>query len=100
MGPIFEKLEFSFFPAVVTDFFYAALQKIKSSREAVKQKVWLFVHVCKFSCPCSIERISTWVFNIKVWFFMYFYDLLKELITFQITFMQKYKRLWKGSQIF
>lgn len=45
MGPIFEKLEFSFFPAVVTDFFYAALQKIKSSREAVKQKVWLFVHV-------------------------------------------------------
>uniref|UniRef100_A0A8C9XJU5 unspecific monooxygenase n=1 Tax=Sander lucioperca TaxID=283035 RepID=A0A8C9XJU5_SANLU len=33
MGPILEKLEFSFFPVAVTDFFYAALQKIKSNRE-------------------------------------------------------------------
>ncbi|KAI3353350.1 hypothetical protein L3Q82_019884 [Scortum barcoo] len=38
MGPIFEKMELSFFPASVTDFFYAALQKIKSNREAIKQK--------------------------------------------------------------
>ncbi|XP_059189994.1 cytochrome P450 3A40-like [Centropristis striata] len=38
MGPIFEKLEFSFFPKSVTDFFYAALQKIKSNREQTKQK--------------------------------------------------------------
>ncbi|XP_078146992.1 cytochrome P450 3A40-like isoform X1 [Centroberyx gerrardi] len=38
LGPVFEKMEFSFFPASVTDFFYAALQKIKSNREASKQK--------------------------------------------------------------
>lgn len=38
MGPILEKLEFSFFPASVTDFFYAALQKIKIDREGSKQK--------------------------------------------------------------
>ncbi|XP_040891278.1 cytochrome P450 3A30-like [Toxotes jaculatrix] len=37
MGPIFEKFEFSFFPAAVIDFFYAALQKIKSTRETSKQ---------------------------------------------------------------
>ncbi|XP_071361483.1 cytochrome P450 3A40-like [Trachinotus anak] len=36
MGPIFEKLEFSFFPSSVTDFFYSALQKIKSNRETSK----------------------------------------------------------------
>ncbi|XP_067115178.1 cytochrome P450 3A40-like [Osmerus mordax] len=33
-GPLLEKMEFSFFPASVTDFFYASLQKIKSSRQA------------------------------------------------------------------
>uniref|UniRef100_A0A669B1B7 Cytochrome P450 3A n=1 Tax=Oreochromis niloticus TaxID=8128 RepID=A0A669B1B7_ORENI len=38
MIPILEKLEFSFFPASVTDFFYAALQKIKTDRETSKQK--------------------------------------------------------------
>ncbi|KAL3066708.1 hypothetical protein OYC64_016618 [Pagothenia borchgrevinki] len=38
MGPIFEKLNFAFFPAAVTDFFYAALQKIKTGREQSKQK--------------------------------------------------------------
>ncbi|KAK5899238.1 hypothetical protein CesoFtcFv8_008737 [Champsocephalus esox] len=38
MGPIFEKLNFAFFPASVTDFFYAALQKIKTGREQSKQK--------------------------------------------------------------
>ncbi|XP_049900773.1 cytochrome P450 3A40-like [Epinephelus moara] len=38
LGPVFEKLEFSFFPASVTDFFYAALQKIKSNREHSKQQ--------------------------------------------------------------
>ncbi|XP_005750270.1 cytochrome P450 3A40-like [Pundamilia nyererei] len=38
MVPILEKLEFSFFPASVTDFFYAALQKIKIDREGSKQK--------------------------------------------------------------
>uniref|UniRef100_A0A8C9XM12 Cytochrome P450 3A n=1 Tax=Sander lucioperca TaxID=283035 RepID=A0A8C9XM12_SANLU len=38
MGPILEKLEFSFFPVAVTDFFYAALQKIKSNREQSTQK--------------------------------------------------------------
>ncbi|XP_056264464.1 cytochrome P450 3A40-like [Pseudoliparis swirei] len=32
MGPVLEKMEFSFFPASVTDFFYAALQKIKDNR--------------------------------------------------------------------
>uniref|UniRef100_A0A668RVG4 unspecific monooxygenase n=1 Tax=Oreochromis aureus TaxID=47969 RepID=A0A668RVG4_OREAU len=41
MIPILEKLEFSFFPASVTDFFYAALQKIKTDRETSKQKVRL-----------------------------------------------------------
>ncbi|XP_044203377.1 cytochrome P450 3A40 [Thunnus albacares] len=38
LGPVFEKFEFSFFPASVTDFFYSALQKIKSNRETSKQK--------------------------------------------------------------
>ncbi|KAE8300410.1 Cytochrome P450 3A40 [Larimichthys crocea] len=38
MGPIFEKLEFSIFPKSVTDFFYAAVQKIKSDREKSKQR--------------------------------------------------------------
>ncbi|KAJ4945197.1 hypothetical protein JOQ06_013732 [Pogonophryne albipinna] len=38
MGPIFEKLNFTVFPASVTDFFYAALQKIKTGREQSKQK--------------------------------------------------------------
>ncbi|XP_051801041.1 cytochrome P450 3A30-like [Acanthochromis polyacanthus] len=37
MGPIFEKMELSFFPKSVTDFFYAALQKIKSSRAKGEQ---------------------------------------------------------------
>ncbi|KAK1886394.1 Cytochrome P450 3A40 [Dissostichus eleginoides] len=37
MGPIFEKLNFAFFPAEVTDFFYTALQKIKTGREQSKQ---------------------------------------------------------------
>uniref|UniRef100_A0A8C5G2G0 Cytochrome P450 3A n=1 Tax=Gouania willdenowi TaxID=441366 RepID=A0A8C5G2G0_GOUWI len=32
-GPIFEKLEFAFVASEVTDFFYTALQKIKSNRE-------------------------------------------------------------------
>lgn len=36
--PILEKLDFTFFPASVTDFFYAALQKIKIDRETSKQK--------------------------------------------------------------
>ncbi|XP_059190006.1 cytochrome P450 3A40-like [Centropristis striata] len=38
MGHFFEKMEYSFFPTSVTDFFYAALQKIKSNREQTKQK--------------------------------------------------------------
>ncbi|KAJ4944363.1 hypothetical protein JOQ06_012907 [Pogonophryne albipinna] len=38
MVPIFEKLNYTFFPASVTDFFYAALQKIKTGREQSKQK--------------------------------------------------------------
>ncbi|CAN9510186.1 unnamed protein product [Ophioblennius macclurei] len=38
LGPVFEKMEFSFFPTSVTDFFYAALQKIKSARESSTQK--------------------------------------------------------------
>ncbi|KAM6940438.1 cytochrome P450 3A40 [Xenentodon cancila] len=37
LGPVLEKLEFSFFPKSVTDFFYAALQKIKTARESSKQ---------------------------------------------------------------
>ncbi|XP_036968017.1 cytochrome P450 3A40-like [Acanthopagrus latus] len=38
MAPVFEKMEFSFFPKSVTDFFYAALQKIKSNRVTSRQK--------------------------------------------------------------
>ncbi|XP_030585420.1 cytochrome P450 3A40-like [Archocentrus centrarchus] len=38
MGPILEKLEFSFFPTSVTNFFYTALQKIKTDRETSKLK--------------------------------------------------------------
>nr|XP_040042234.1 cytochrome P450 3A40-like isoform X5 [Gasterosteus aculeatus aculeatus] len=38
MAPILEKMEFSFFPKSVTDFFYAALQKIKSNRVHSEQK--------------------------------------------------------------
>nr|QDK54778.1 cytochrome P450 family 3 subfamily A [Mugil incilis] len=37
-GSILEKMEFSFFPKSVTDFFYAALRKMKSNRESSKQK--------------------------------------------------------------
>nr|XP_061792471.1 cytochrome P450 3A30-like isoform X2 [Nerophis lumbriciformis] len=44
LGPIFEKMEFSFFPAAVFDFFYSSLQKIKSNRESsgkgVQCSVW------------------------------------------------------------
>ncbi|CAM4460934.1 hypothetical protein PO909_016514 [Leuciscus waleckii] len=36
--PILEKMDFSFFPSSVTDFFYAALQKIKSERVANDHK--------------------------------------------------------------
>lgn len=45
MAPIMEKMEFSFFPKSVTDFFYAALQKIKSNRVHSEQKVRLPVRV-------------------------------------------------------
>ncbi|XP_041640052.1 cytochrome P450 3A40-like [Cheilinus undulatus] len=38
MGPVLQKFEFSFFPASVTDFFYAALQKLKTERETNKKK--------------------------------------------------------------
>ncbi|XP_043969078.1 cytochrome P450 3A56-like [Gambusia affinis] len=38
LGPILEKLEFSFFPKSVTDFFFASLEKIKSNRETSQQK--------------------------------------------------------------
>uniref|UniRef100_A0A8C4Z8R7 Cytochrome P450 3A n=1 Tax=Gadus morhua TaxID=8049 RepID=A0A8C4Z8R7_GADMO len=38
LGPIFEKLEFSFIPTYVTDFFYASLKKIKANREASQNK--------------------------------------------------------------
>uniref|UniRef100_A0A665TZB4 unspecific monooxygenase n=1 Tax=Echeneis naucrates TaxID=173247 RepID=A0A665TZB4_ECHNA len=41
-APFFEKLEFSFFPVSVTKFFYSALQKIKSNREASKSKVCIY----------------------------------------------------------
>ncbi|KAM6971860.1 cytochrome P450 3A40-like [Aplochiton taeniatus] len=37
-GPVLEKMEFSFFPSNVTDFFYAALKKIKSNRLAGEQQ--------------------------------------------------------------
>uniref|UniRef100_A0A8C6LD53 unspecific monooxygenase n=1 Tax=Nothobranchius furzeri TaxID=105023 RepID=A0A8C6LD53_NOTFU len=39
LGPIFEKMELSFFPASVTDFFYSSLQKIKSNRDSSKKQV-------------------------------------------------------------
>uniref|UniRef100_A0A671U1D7 Cytochrome P450 3A n=1 Tax=Sparus aurata TaxID=8175 RepID=A0A671U1D7_SPAAU len=45
LGPVFEKMEFSFFPKSVTYFFYTAMQKIKSNRETSKQKVFLSVRV-------------------------------------------------------
>ncbi|XP_061575652.1 cytochrome P450 3A40-like [Cololabis saira] len=38
LAPVLEKFEFSIFPKSVTDFFYAALQKIKTTRENSKQK--------------------------------------------------------------
>ncbi|XP_029911948.1 cytochrome P450 3A56-like [Myripristis murdjan] len=38
LAPIFEKMEFSFFPTSVTDFFYASLKKIKSNRESSEHK--------------------------------------------------------------
>ncbi|KAM3864640.1 cytochrome P450 3A40-like [Diretmus argenteus] len=37
-GPLFEKMGFSFFPSSVTDFFYTALQTIKTNREASEHK--------------------------------------------------------------
>ncbi|KAK9981878.1 hypothetical protein ABG768_001401 [Culter alburnus] len=36
--PVMEKMDFAFFPTSVTDFFYAALQKIKSERVAKDHK--------------------------------------------------------------
>uniref|UniRef100_A0A669AX45 unspecific monooxygenase n=1 Tax=Oreochromis niloticus TaxID=8128 RepID=A0A669AX45_ORENI len=47
MIPILEKLEFSFFPASVTDFFYTALQKIKIDRETSKQKITAVLRLIK-----------------------------------------------------
>uniref|UniRef100_A0A3B3CRR5 Cytochrome P450 3A n=1 Tax=Oryzias melastigma TaxID=30732 RepID=A0A3B3CRR5_ORYME len=38
LGPIMEKMEFSFFPASAFDFFFSALQKIKSDHKNNKQK--------------------------------------------------------------
>nr|AGN04275.1 cytochrome P450 [Oryzias melastigma] len=38
LGPIMEKMEFSFFPASAFDFFLSALQKIKSDHKNNKQK--------------------------------------------------------------
>ncbi|KAF5889818.1 cytochrome P450 3A30-like [Clarias magur] len=37
-APLLEKMDFSFFPTAVTDFFYASLQKIKSERVAKDHK--------------------------------------------------------------
>ena len=39
LGPIIQKMEFSFIPTYVTDFFYASVQKIKANREASQNKV-------------------------------------------------------------
>ncbi|XP_072240883.1 cytochrome P450 3A40-like [Leuresthes tenuis] len=38
LASIFDKMELSFFPKSVTDFFYASLQRIKTNRETSKQK--------------------------------------------------------------
>uniref|UniRef100_A0AAY4B9K4 Cytochrome P450 3A n=1 Tax=Denticeps clupeoides TaxID=299321 RepID=A0AAY4B9K4_9TELE len=38
LGPVLSKMEVSFFPTAVTDFFYAALQKIKSERKVNSHK--------------------------------------------------------------
>ncbi|XP_067296556.1 cytochrome P450 3A30-like [Pseudorasbora parva] len=38
VAPLMEKMDFAFFPTSVTDFFYAALQKIKSERVASDHK--------------------------------------------------------------
>ncbi|XP_023123503.2 cytochrome P450 3A30-like [Amphiprion ocellaris] len=61
MGPIFEKMEFSFFPKSVTDFFVAALQKIKSSRANGKQMnrvdfLQLMIDSQKNSGPSEADR--------------------------------------------
>ena len=45
LGPIIQKMEFSFIPTYVTDFFYASLQNIKANREASQNKVWIYVSV-------------------------------------------------------
>ncbi|GAA6068704.1 cytochrome P450 3A40-like, partial [Tachysurus ichikawai] len=38
VAPVLEKMDFAFFPTAVTDFFYAALKKIKSERVAQNNK--------------------------------------------------------------
>ncbi|XP_027026676.2 cytochrome P450 3A40-like [Tachysurus fulvidraco] len=38
IAPVLEKMDFAFFPTAVTDFFYAALKKIKSERVAQNNK--------------------------------------------------------------
>nr|XP_057928510.1 cytochrome P450 3A40-like isoform X2 [Doryrhamphus excisus] len=38
LAPVFEKFEFSIFPSSVLEFFFAALQKIKSNRENSEQR--------------------------------------------------------------
>ncbi|XP_028264937.1 cytochrome P450 3A40 [Parambassis ranga] len=61
MGPVFEKMEFSFFPTSVTDFFYAALKKIKSNRENSKQPsrvdfLQLMIDSQKSNNPTGVEQ--------------------------------------------
>uniref|UniRef100_A0A1A8RGE8 unspecific monooxygenase n=2 Tax=Nothobranchius TaxID=28779 RepID=A0A1A8RGE8_9TELE len=61
LGPIFEKMELSFFPASVTDFFYSSLQKIKSNRDSSKKQgrvdfLQLMIDSQKHNDPTGVQQ--------------------------------------------
>lgn len=60
-GPVFEKLQFAFFPKSVTDFFYTVLQKMKANRETAKQKnrmdfLQLMIDCQKNNNPSKVDQ--------------------------------------------
>uniref|UniRef100_A0A8K9XE50 unspecific monooxygenase n=1 Tax=Oncorhynchus mykiss TaxID=8022 RepID=A0A8K9XE50_ONCMY len=55
IGPILEKMKFSFFPTAVLDFFYASLAKIKSGRDTGNSTVNMFyIYICMYDCYIDI----------------------------------------------
>ncbi|KPP56495.1 hypothetical protein Z043_125880, partial [Scleropages formosus] len=64
--PLLEKLNFSFFPSSVTDFFYASLRKIKAERKTKVHKATFF----PFMAPL-LEKLNFSLFPSSVTDFFY-----------------------------